>query len=176
MKKVLACFVFVGVLAGMLIASPLAHAQAISKFGYFDLYRVMNESKRWSKEREAFIKRGTELRKAFDRKKEELNALRESVEKKGAMLNDQARKEKEREYQQKAKDLDRLGQDSDTELKQMDKEMSERFMVSLNKVIKKIGEEGKYSLVLEAGAIAYVAKEFDITAQVIKAFDAGVKE
>jgi outer membrane protein len=175
MKKVLACFVFVGVLFGMLIASPLAHAQTF-KFGHFDLYRVMNESKRWAKEREAFVKRGTELKKAFDRKKEELNALRESVEKKGAMLNEQARKEKERDYQQKAKDLDRLAQDSDTELKQLDKETSERFMISLNKVIKKLGEEGKYSLILEAGAIAYADKEFDITGQVLKAFDAAARE
>jgi len=175
MKKVLACFVFVGVLAGMLIASPLAHAQTI-KFGHFDLYRVMGESKRWAKERDAFVKRGTELKRAFDRKKEELNSLRESLEKKGGMLNAEARKEKERDYQQKAKDLDRLGQDSDTELKQLDKEMSERFMVSLNKVIKKLGEEGKYSLILEAGAIAYAAKEFDITDQVLKAFDAAARE
>jgi outer membrane protein len=175
MKKVLACFVFVGVLAGMLIASPPAHAQTI-KFGHFDLYRIMGESKRWAKEREAFVKRGTELKKAFDRKKEELNALRESLEKKGAMLNAEARKEKERDYQQKAKDLDRMGQDSDTELKQLDKEMSERFMISLNKVIKKLGAEGKYSLILEAGAIAYAAKEFDITDQVLKAFDAASKE
>jgi outer membrane protein len=176
MKKVLTCFVFAGVLAGMLISSPLAHAQTITKFGYFDLYRVMNQSKRWAKEREAFVKRGTELKKTFDRKKEELNAIRESLEKKGAMLNDQARKEKERDYQQKAKDLDRLGQDSDTELKQMDKEMSERFMLNLNRVIKKLGEDGKYSLIIEAGAIAYAAKEFDITDQVIKAFDAGARE
>jgi outer membrane protein len=160
----------------MLSATPFAHAQTVSKFGYFDLYRVMNASKRWAKEREAFIKRGNELKKAFDRKKEELNALRESLEKKGAMLNAEARKEKEREYQQKAKDLDRLGQDSDTEIRQMDKEMSERFAISINKVIKKLGEEGKYSLILEAGAIAYAAKEFDITDQVIKAFDAGTRE
>jgi outer membrane protein len=167
MKKVLACFVFLG----LLIGAPLTYAQSI-KIGHFDLYRVMNESKRWAKEKDAFVKRGTELKKAFDKKRQELNALKESLEKQGVMLSEQVRREKERDYEQKTKDLDRLGQDSDAELKQLNKEMSERFMKSLTKVLKKLGEEEKYSLILEVGTVAYAAKELDITNEVINAFDA----
>ena len=167
MKKVLACFVFLG----LLMSSPLAYAQTI-KIGHFDLYRVMNESKRWAKERDAFVNRGNALKKAYDKKKEELNVLKESLEKKGGMLSEQVRREKEREYQQKAKDLERLGQDSDAELQQLNKEMSGRFMVSVNKVLKRLGGEEKYTLILEVGTVAYAAKELDITDQVLKAFDA----
>jgi outer membrane protein len=167
MKKVLTCFVFLGLLA----SSPLAYAQSI-KIGHFDLYRVMNESKRWAKERDAFVKRGNELKKNFDKKAEELKALKESLEKKGAMLNEQVMKEKEREYEQKAKDLDRLKQDSEAELQQLNKEMSERFMRSITQVVKKLGDDEKYTLILEEGMIAYAPKELDITDKVIKAFDA----
>jgi outer membrane protein len=167
MKKIVACFVFVG----LLMASPLAYAQSI-KIGYFNVYRVMNESQRWAKERDAFLKRQNELKKTFDKKKEELNALKESLEKKGAVLSEDVRREKEREYEQKAKDLDRLGQDSEAELKQLNNQMSQRFMQSITKVLKKLGEEGKYSLIMEVSMTAYAAKELDITDQVIKAFDA----
>jgi outer membrane protein len=167
MKKVLACVVFVGIL----IASPLAYAQAM-KFGHFDLYRVMNESKRWAKERDAFVKVGNDLKNQYEKKRDELNALKETLEKKGGMLSEQARKEKERDYQQKATDLDRFAQDSDAKLKQLNKEMSERFMKSLAKVLQKLGADEKYTFILEVGLVAYATKELDITDEVIKAFDA----
>lgn len=167
MKKVLALLVFLG----LLITSPLAYAQAL-KVGYFDMDRVLTESKRWEKERDAFVKRGSELQKAYEKKVAELKALKESLEKKAGMLSDQARKEKEREYQQKARELERMGQDADAELKQMNKESSTRFNKSLMIVIKKLGQEGKYTLILEAGTVPFASKEIDITDQVIKAFDA----
>ncbi|MCJ7663379.1 MAG: OmpH family outer membrane protein, partial [Desulfobacterales bacterium] len=139
---------------------------------YFDMDRVLNESKRWAKERDAFVKRGTELQKAFDKKAAELKALKDALEKKAGMLSEQARREQEREYQQKAKELDRLAQDADTELKQMNKESATRFNKSLMIVLKKLGQEAKYILILEAGTVPYASKEIDITDQVIKAFDA----
>ncbi len=167
MKKVFACLVFLG----LLMASPLAYAQAI-KVGVFDMDRVFNESKRWSKERDAFVKRGKQLQQDFEKKAAELKALKESLEKKAGMLSEPARKEKEREYQQKARELERLGQDSDAELKQMNKESATRFNKSLMTIIKKLGQEEKYTLILEASVVPYVSKEIDITDQVLKTFDA----
>jgi outer membrane protein len=163
----LACLVFLG----LLMASPLAHAQAM-KIGTFEMDRVFNESKRWSKERDAFVKRGKQLQQDFEKKAAELKALKDAFEKKAGMLSEQARKEKEREYQQKARELERLGQDSDAELKQMNKESATRFNKSLMMVIKKLGQEEKYTLILEASIVPYASKEIDITDHVLKAFDA----
>jgi Skp family chaperone for outer membrane proteins len=65
-----------------------------------------------------------------------------------------------------------LGQDSDAELKQMNKESATRFNKSLMAVVKKLGQEEKYTLILETSIVPYVSKEIDITDQVLKAFDA----
>jgi len=167
MKKVCALLVFVG----LLMASPLAYAQAI-KIGVFDMDRVFNESKRWAKERDAFVKKGKAWDETLQKKAAELKALKESLEKKAGMLSEQARKEKEREYQQKARELQRLGDDADTEIKQMDKESATRFNKSLMTVVKKLGQEEKYTLILEASIVPYASKEIDITDHVLKAFDA----
>jgi Skp family chaperone for outer membrane proteins len=67
MKKVFACLVFLG----LLMASPLAYAQT-TKVGVFDIDRVFNESKRWSKERDAFVKWGKQLQQDFEKKAAEL--------------------------------------------------------------------------------------------------------
>src|SRR4030042_4498085 len=167
MKKVVASLVFVG----LLMASPLAYAQA-TKIGTFDVGRVFTESKRWAKEREAFAKRGKALQEAFEKKAAELKALKESLEKKAGMLSEQARKEKEREYQQKARELERMSEDAKAEMQQMNKESATRFNKSLMTVVKKLGQEEKYSLILEASIIPYASKEIDITDHVLKAFDA----
>lgn len=167
MKKLVALVIT----SALFFAAPLAYAQAI-KIGVFDMDRVFNESKRWAKEREAYMKLGKELKQAFDKKAAELNAFREQLEKKAGMLSEQARKEKEREYQQKAKELERLGQDSEAELRRVNQESAAKFQKSLSAVLKKLGEEEKYTLILEQSLVPYASKEIDITDKVIKAFDA----
>ena len=112
------------------------------------------------------------MQEELEKKARELQLFQESVEKKAPMLSEKARREKDKEYQQKVKDLERLKQDSEAELQQLNKEMSERFMKSLTLVIKKLGEKEKYTLILEAGLVAYAPEALDITDQVVKAFDA----
>lgn len=167
MKKVCACLVFVG----LLIASPLAYAAEV-KIGSFDMDRVLNESKRWAKEKGAFEKKQKEWKQAFEKKANELKALKESFEKKAGMLSEEARREKEREYQQKAKELERMGQDAEGELKPMYEAIITKFTKNLKKVVKKLGQDEKYTVILESGLVMYAANEIDITDQVLKAFDA----
>lgn len=169
MKRVFALFVCVG----LLLASPLVYAAEV-KIAYISVKRILNESKRGVKQGEAFKKRANELKKVVDKKQQELLALKESLEKKAAMLSEQARREKEREYQQKVKELERTGQDANAELRQMEKEMLDKLMLSLQAVVEKFGKEGNYTLILEEGgsSILYATKELDITDQVLKAFDA----
>jgi len=167
MKKVCALLVFVG----LLMASPLAYA-AEPKIGTFDMDRVLNESKRWAKEREAFEKKQKEWQQTLEKKAAELKALKESYEKKPGMLSEEARREKEREFQQKAKELERMGQDAEGELKPMYQEIITRFTKNLKKVAAKLGKDGNYTVILEAGLVMYADDETDITDQVLKAFDA----
>jgi outer membrane protein len=90
------------------------------------------------------------------------------------MLSEQARREKEKEYQQKVKELEWLVKDSNEELRKLEQEMLDRLMKSLQKVVEKIGAQENYTLILEenASSVLYAPKEMDITDQVIKAFDA----
>jgi outer membrane protein len=167
MKKVFLLFVCVG----LLLSSPLVYAQSI-KIGSVDLQRVLRESKRGTKERDAVQKRADELTKEISKKQEELLALKESLEKKAAMLSEQARREQEKEYQQKARELDWLVKDSRQEMQKTEQEMLAKLLKSVNTVVNKLGQEGNYTLILEASVVAYAPEGIDITDQVIKAFDA----
>ena len=58
------------------------------------------------------------------------------------------------------------------DLQKMEQEMTIRVLKSINTVVNKLGEEGNYTLIVEASAVAYAPDQMDITDQVIKAFDA----
>jgi outer membrane protein len=169
MKKIVAYFLC----AGLLLATPLASAGEV-KIAYLNVKRVLNESIRAKKETQAFTKKANDYKKIIDKKQEELKAFKESLEKKAAMLSEEARREKEREYQQKVKELERTAQDFNGELKRMEKEMLDKLMANLQKVVEKFGEEGQYTLILEqtASSILYAPTAIDVTEQIIKAFDA----
>jgi outer membrane protein len=158
---------------GLLLSSPLAYA-AEAKIAYINIKRVFSESKRGQKERETFTAKVNALKKAVDKKQEEFKAMQESLEKKAPMLSEQALREKEKEYQQKAKELEWFVKDSNEELRKLEQEMLGKLMKSLQKVVEKLGAQENYTLILEetASSILYAPKEMDITDQVVKAFDA----
>jgi outer membrane protein len=168
MKKVFLLFVCVG----LLLSSPLVYAAESIKIGVVDVQRIMKDSKRGTKEHEALMKRANELKQKVTKLEEELQALKDSLEKKGPMLSEQARRDKEKEYQQKARDYDWLVKDSQKEIQAMEQEVLSRLLKSLDTVVKKLGQEENYTIILEAGVVAYAAEGIDITDQVIKVFDA----
>jgi len=169
MKRAFLLFVCVG----LLLSSPVAYA-AEAKIAYINIKRVFNESKRGQKEKEAFTAKVNAKKKEVDKKQEEFKVFNEGLEKKAPMLSEQARRDKEKEYQQKAKELEWLVKDSNEELRKLEQQMLDKLMKSLQKVVEKLGAQENYTLILEetASSILYAPKEMDITDQVIKAFDA----
>jgi outer membrane protein len=169
MKRVLALFVCVGVL----LFSPLAYAQSV-KIGTIDLQRILRESKRSQKEHEAYNKKKDELTKEVTKKEEEIRVLKESIEKKltSGMLNEQARRDMEKEYQQKIRDYEYFKRDIGIEVQRLYQEMYLRVLTGINTVVNKLGEEGNYTLIVDLKAVAYAPDGLEITDQIIKAFDA----
>jgi outer membrane protein len=169
MKKVFALCVCVG----LLLSSTLVYAQS-NKIGFVDLQRILRESKRAIKEQDAFNKKKDAMDKEVIKKEEELKALKQSFEKKitSGMLSEQARRDMEQEYQQKVRDYEYFKRDKGIEAQKLYQEMTIKVLKSINMVVNKLGEEGNYTLILEASSVAYASEGLDITDQVIKAFDA----
>jgi len=156
----------------LLIALQSAYAETI-KIGYIDVQRILNESRRGVEARKEFQARGNEINNVIQKKQNELKALKESLEKQASMLSNDARREKEREYQRELKELERLVKDSRDELKQLEMEITTKLLKSMEKVVTKLGKEGKYTMILEKkeSFILYAPKEIDLTDSVIKVFD-----
>jgi outer membrane protein len=147
------------------------------KIAYVDIQRAVNESNA-GKDAKKLITRDVEkFQHQIAEKQKELQTMKESFEKQALMLNPDARANKEKEYQNKLREFQRWGEDTQNEINQKRIEMERKISLSLQKVIQKVGADEGYTLILEKNEniVLYVAKALDITDRVIKTYDAQKK-
>jgi len=85
-------------------------------------------------------------------------------------MNENVRREKEKDYQAKLRDLQRMQRDYEDDIRRKDREYTDRVLRDLAKIVQRMGEEGKYTLIFEPNqpAIIYINKGLDLTEEVIK--------
>jgi Skp family chaperone for outer membrane proteins len=85
-------------------------------------------------------------------------------------MNESVRREKEKEYQAKLRDVQRMQRDFEEDVRRRDRELTDKVLRDLAGIVQQIGEEGKYSIILEGNqpSIIYISKGMDVTGEVIK--------
>jgi len=113
------------------------------------------------------------MRKEISGMEQELAKLKEDLEKRGTVISETVRMDKERDFQLKLRDLERFRQDVDQEMKLKDRDLTLQILRSIEPVIRRIAEEGKFTLILEKNdpVVAYSSNTLDLTEEVIKILD-----
>ncbi len=170
-----------GVILGVVILiGGLAAGMAWSaelKIGSVDIQRAVNECNAGKEAKKRIAKEVEKFQRLIADKQKELQALKESLDKQGAMLSQEARTNKERDYQNKLREFQRWGEDNQNELNQKRMEMERNISLGLVKVIQKVGADDGFTLILENNEqiVLYASKVIDITDRVIKIYDAQKK-
>ncbi len=171
----------VGILLGVVLILGASLIPGISsaqiKVGCVDIQRAMNECQAGIEAKKIIGKEMETLQKLFSEKQRELQAMKEALEKQGPMMKPEVRASKEKEFQTKVRDYQRWLEDNQKEIQQKGLEMERTILQGIQKVIKRIGEEENYTLVLEKNEniVLFVSKAIDLTDRVIKAYDAQKK-
>jgi len=170
MKKVGTLVLTVGMMAFFV---SLAWGTDPFKFAYVDMQRALNYCEAGKEAKKIITSEVEKVHKSFAGKQRELEKIKEDLEKRGSVLSDTVRREKERDYQMKLRDLQRLQRDYEDDLRRKDQEYTGRILKELEAIIKKMGEEGKYTAIFEKNqpAIIYVSSALDLTDEVIKIHD-----
>ncbi len=160
------------VTAAVLIAN-VALAQGAPKIGYVDLQRALNESEAGRKAKEDFKVQVDKLQGQLKRQKDEIDSLKDQLEKKSAVMKDDQRANLEDEYRRKLRDFERNYKDSQADLQKKDNELTGAIIKDLQEVIRDYGEREGYTLILEAtsSAVLYGAKSADLTDDVMKLYN-----
>lgn len=165
---------FIGALVGAMLAvtSAAIPARAELKLAYVDVQRALNECDAGKKAKAEFQGRVTSLESRLQRQQNEVQALKDEIEKKGMLMNQDERQSKQDQYVAKLKNFERDYKDSKDELQAKDNEMTAKIVHDLAQVIRSLGERDGYTMVMEKGSILWGAPGNDITDSVIRNYNA----
>ena len=143
-----------------------------AKIGVLNTNRVVRESI----EGKAFL---AKLKKKKQEKEAEIQARQNAILKEQQLLQRQAgslseepRLRKQRELEQKIRDLNRFKEDAQAELNAYSQEQFAKFGRRIMPIINQLAKEEGYSLILEASpGMLYVDPKIDITDKVIVRFN-----
>ena len=170
MKKAGILFLSWGLL---LVFASLTFGEEPFKIAYVDMQKALNNCEAGKEAKRQIAAEVEKIQKEFAGKRKDLEKIKEDLEKRGSVLSESVRQQKERDYQAKSRDLQRLQRDYEEDLRRKDRELSERILRNLDAIIKKMGEEGKYTLILEKNqpTLIYISNILDLTDEVIKRSD-----
>ncbi|HKL49232.1 MAG TPA: OmpH family outer membrane protein [Desulfuromonadales bacterium] len=159
----------------LMAVSPAFAASA--KIGFVDLQRALNQSEAGESAKVEISEEIQGYEGEVTRRQEELKNLKEDLEKKGALLSEEARAEKEREYEKKLKKFQRFTKDIQDELKQKDADFTRKIIDKIFKIVEEIGKKENYTVVLEKteSSLLYADEKIDMTDKVIEVLDAREK-
>ena len=160
------------VIAAVLIAH-VALAEAPPKIGYVDLQRALNESEAGRKAKEEFKVQVDKLQAQLKRQKDEIDSMKDQLEKKSLVMKDEERGSLEEDYRKKLRDFERNYKDSQADLQKKDNELTGAIIKDLQEVIRDYGEREGYTLILEAtsSAVLYGTKSADLTDEVMRQYN-----
>ena len=165
------------IVAGGLFAESVCSQNVSLKIGSVDIHKAVNECNAGKEAKRALTKEAERFQGLIFEKQKELQAMEESFENQGSMMNPEARAARERELQARLRDYQRWGEDFQNEANQKRMEMERNISMGLRKVIQKLGADEGYALILEKNEdiVLFASKATDITDLVIKAYDAQKK-
>jgi outer membrane protein len=147
------------------------------KIGSVDIQKAVNECQAGKEAKKKIMAEVEKFQRLVGDKQKELQALKESLEKQASMLTSEARSTKEKDYQNKLKEFQRWGEDTQNELNQKRMEMERKIAVDLFKVVQKIGADDNYTIILEKNEniVLFANKSTDLTDRAIRAYDSQKK-
>ena len=160
------------------LMATMAVARADEKIGYVDLQRALNESDAGRKAKEEFKVEVDKLQARLKKQKDEIDNLKEQLEKKAVVMKEEERASSEEEYRRKLRDFERNYKDSQADLQRKDGELTGAIIKDLQEVIREYGEKEGFTVILEASnsAVLYGAKSADLTEYVIHQYNGRSKK
>jgi outer membrane protein len=144
-----------------------------AKIGYIDVQRVLARSAAGVAAREQLEKERATIQKDMDGRRQELEKLRDEIEKKGALMTADARREKQEQFERKRRDAARAADDYQKELEKKEGQLLQKVLQEVGGVIEKVGKEKNYYMIVEKrnAGVLYAANDADLTDEIIRAYD-----
>ena len=144
-------------------------SNAAEKVGYINLQRLVNESDMGKAARSDLQKLRSEKEAVIRDKLQEINNLRDLLNKEGNTMDAAEKRDKEQALNRALKEYQRLVEDAREDISNEDKELVAIILQKADPVLKEVAKKQKYTIILkDANAIGYLDPSVDITDDVLK--------
>jgi len=163
--------------AGMLVLScTVALAQERIKIGFIDVQRIISESQAGKKAKDRFQAQVKKAEGDVQKERQDLERLKNDLDKKGPLLKDEERRNLEADLQKRSVILQRTLGDYQQDLQRRNNEMMAEILKELEQVVTEVGKADKFTLILGRSQILYSDQAIDITNKVIDAYNSRMKK
>jgi len=165
--------VYFCLLIGLVFFGPLAISSfaAESRIGFVNIQKAVLGTKEWKKNFEIFKKNFEKEKKKVKARENRIKKMLEDLNKQSFVLNPELKKKKEDNYRKEKIAFERYLQDQNTEFSKSEKEVTQKILVKMMKVIQKIGKEKKYTMIFEEKGVLYRDQGRDLTTLATKTYD-----
>jgi Skp family chaperone for outer membrane proteins len=159
------------VLALLALASAPAGAQSAVKIGVFDSQRISEESEEGKKIQAVLSEMGEAKQADLAAMEQELGELQQRLSQQQLSLSVERRMALELDIQRKGLELNNAKDLASRELQLEFAAAESQFNEKLRMVVTQFGMDENFSVLLEAGAVAYSATSVDVTTAIIDLFN-----
>lgn len=158
------------VLSALLMVS--AAKAADSKVGFVDMQKAIQATSAGKKAKAELETDFNKKKKDVEKKEAELKKMGEELEKKKAVMSEDALGKKQAEFQGLMMKYREEVQKSQMDLQKKQNELTAPIVVKMKEVISKIAKDKGYTMVMESNnGILFSTPDSDLTEETIKAFD-----
>ncbi len=164
-KVVFLLITFSLVLGGTALASP--------KIGFFDMGRVLADSKEGRRSSDQFRRESESVKAQVDKKAQEFTTAREDFEKRQGVMDEATRGRQIEELRKLQAETEKLLMESNARLNKLSGDLTGPLVDKIFEVVRKIGQDGKYDFIFERekAGIIHVNEKENLTERIIKELD-----
>ncbi len=147
-------------------------ARAEIKLAYVDIQRALNDCRNGKSAKAEFRGRLERVQSQLQSEQNEVQSLKDELEKKGPLMQPDQRQTLEEQYSRKLRDFQDDYKSTRDSLQEKDNEITGAIVRDLATVVRQIGIKNGYTMVMEKGNLLWATPSTDITDNVIRNYDA----
>ena len=150
---------------------PITSFAAESRVGFVDIQKAVINTKEWKREFDVFKKNFAKERKKIKARENRIKKMLADLNKQSFVLEPELKKKKEDKFRKEKVAFERYVQDQNEEFSKSEKEITQKILLKMMKIIKKIGKDKKYTMILEQKVVLYHDQGNDLTTLATKTYD-----
>jgi len=152
-----------------LFAQPAA--AATTRVGFVDIQAAIEKTREYKKARIRFESKVKKEQGLIEARQKKFDGMIKEFQKQSHVLSPELKQKKEKRLLDEKKELERYVNDRKEDLMLQERQIGERILKKMMEVLKKIGKEKKYTMILEKRAVFYSDSSSDVTALATKTYD-----